>query len=239
MREHMVIDGSGIFFLAIVCLGVPYLAFKSSKRVGAGPLPISRRRFFIQTFFAQLYLFGIALVAAWRNGIDLLAAPPSPLFAWTLAAAFLAVLLAVMWFRWPSRDRESKEKLYRLLPHERRDLPPYFLVCLAAGICEETAYRGVATNLLTRVTGNFVAAILISAVAFALAHVIQGPRAALAVFGIALMAQSVVSMTQSLFPAMAAHAIYDALAGVLVSRRYQRELESAAQQVLSTTTPMR
>ena len=239
MREHMVIDGIGTLFLAIVCLGVPYLAWKSSKRVGSGPLPMSRKRFFIQTIFAQLYLFALALAAAWRNGIDLLAAPPSPLFAWTLAASFLAVLLAVMWFRWPSRDRESKEKLYRLLPHERGDLPLYFLVCLAAGICEETVYRGVATTLLMRVTGNLSAAILISAIVFALAHVIQGWRAALAVFGIALMAHSVVLMTQSLFPAMAAHAIYDAVAGVVMSRRYQRELESAAQHVLSQTTPMR
>jgi len=239
MREHVVIDLSGILFLAIVCFGVPYLAFMSSKRVGSGPLPISRKRFFIQTIFAQLYLFAIALAAAWRNGIDLLIAPPSPLLAWTLAALFLAVLLAVMWFRWPSRDRESKAKLYLLLPHRRSDLPLYFSVSLAAGICEETVYRGVATPLLVRVTGSLVAGILISAIVFALGHVIQGRRAAFGVFGIALMAQSLVLVTQSLFPAMAAHAMYDALAGVLMSRRYQRELESAPQPVLSQTTPMR
>src|SRR5205823_480048 len=126
MREHMVIDAAGILFLAIVCLGVPYLAFQSSRRVGSGPLPISRKRFFIQSIFAQLYLVALALAAAWRNRIgDLFAAPREPLRAWGLAALFLAVLLGVMRWRWPYRGKESKEKLIRLLPRDRNELAPY------------------------------------------------------------------------------------------------------------------
>ena len=229
MREHMVIDASGILFLLIVCLGVPYLAIRSNRRLGTRPLPISRRRFFVQTIFAQIYLFAIAVIAATRNGIDLLAGPGWPLLAWALGAAFLVIMLAVMRLRWPSRDRESKERLYRLLPQDRGDLPLYFLVCLAAGICEETVYRGVAAPLLVRVTDNLVAGVFISAAAFAVAHIVQGRRAALGVFGIALMAQSIVLSTQSLFPVMAAHALYDAIGGVLMSRWCRRELESAPQ----------
>jgi len=225
-----VIEGSGILFLAVVCLGVPYLALRSSRRLGNRPLPISSRRFFIQTILAQLYLFVLAVVAAVRNDVDLLARPASPWLAWSMAAWFLFALLAVMWWRWPQRDRESKEKLYRLLPHDRSELPWYFAVCLAAGVCEETVYRGVTTVLLTQLTGNLVAAILIASVVFALAHVVQGWRSVIAVFGIALMAHSVVLMSQSLFPIMAAHAIYDAIAGVLMPRWYRRELEAAAQQ---------
>jgi membrane protease YdiL (CAAX protease family) len=240
MREHMVIDATGWLFLAVVCLGVPYLALRSNRRLGTRPLPMSRRRFFLQTIFAQLYLVAIAVVAAQRNGIDLLSTPDSPLLAWTLAAAFVGVMLAAMWFRWPSRDRESKERLYRLLPQSRADLPLYFLVSLAAGICEEIVYRGVATTLLDRVTENLVAGVFISAAAFAIAHIVQGKRAAFGVFGVALMAQSIVLITQSLLPAMAAHAAYDAVAGVLMSRRCRRELESAPQpDVLSQTTPIR
>jgi len=236
----MVIDASGWLFLAIVCLGVPYLAIRSNRRLGARPLPMSRRRFFLQTIFAQLYLFVIAIVAAQRNHIDLLSMPESPLLAWTLGAAFFGIMLAVMRFRWPSRDRESKERLYRLLPQNGSDLPLYFLVSLAAGICEETVYRGVATPLLVEVTNNLFAGVLISAAAFAVAHIIQGKRAALGVFGVALMAQSIVLISQSLLPAMAAHAAYDAVAGVLMSRWYRRELESAPQpEVLSQTTPIR
>jgi membrane protease YdiL (CAAX protease family) len=236
----MVIDAVGILFLLVVCIGVPWLAIRSNLRLGTGRLPMSQRRFFIQTVFAQLFLFAIAVLAARKNSIDLLSAPDSPLLAWVLAAVFLAVMLATMWLRWPSRDREAKERLYRLLPQTRRDLPLYFLVSLAAGVCEETVYRGVATTLLTRLTDNLVAGVLISAVAFGLAHIVQGKRAALGVFGVALMAQSIVLVTQSLFPAMAAHAAYDAIARVLMSSWYRREIESAPQpEVLSQTTPIR
>ena len=235
----MVIDASGILFLAIVCLGLPYLAWKSSKRIGSGPIPIPRKRFFIQTILVQLYLLGIALAAAWRNGVDLLARPPAVLRAWLLAALFLAALLGAMRWRWPHRGQESKEKLVRLLPSERGDLPPYFALCLAAGVCEEIVYRGVTTVLLTRITGSLLAAIAIAAVVFALAHVIQGRRATIVVFFIALGAHALVFLTGSLFPVMAVHALYDAIGGVLMSRWYAREVRSAAQQVLSQTTPIR
>src|SRR5437762_12512754 len=129
MRPHMVIAASGIVFLLIICLGVPYLAIKSSRQLGNGPLPMSPRRFFTQSIFAQLYLVAIAIAAAYRNWINLLATPPHPLRAWGLAALFLALLLGVMRWRWPHRDRESKEKLYRLLPHARGDFPLYFGLC--------------------------------------------------------------------------------------------------------------
>lgn len=188
---------------------------------------MSRRRFFIQTIFAQLYLAALAIAAAWRNGIDLLAPPVSPLRSWALAALFVALLLGVMRWRWPDRGQDSKDKLARLLPRERGDLPPYFALCLTAGICEELVYRGVATVLLTRLIGSLLAAIGIAAIVFALAHVIQGWRAAVVIFFIALLAHALVFVTKSLYPAVAAHALYDAVGGVLMSRWYRREIESA------------
>jgi membrane protease YdiL (CAAX protease family) len=219
----MVIDATGVLFLLIVCAGVPYLALRSRRVLDDGPLPMPRRRFFIQTILMQLYLAAIAVVAAWRNGVDLIAPPPSPAGAWGLAALFLAVLLAVMWWRWPHRDRDSKERLMRILPRERGDLPWYFALCATAGVCEEAIYRGVAVALLARVTGALAVAILLASVAFALAHVVQGWRSAVAVFGIALMAHALVLITRSLFPVMAVHAIYDAIAGVMMPRLYARE----------------
>lgn len=235
----MTIEPAGVFFLVVVCLGVPYLAIKSSRRLGSGPLPMATRTFFLQSILAQLYLVVIAVAAAWRNRIPLLVAPPQPLRAWALAALFLAVLLGVMRWRWPHRGQESKDKLYRLLPHARHDFPPYFALCLAAGICEEIVYRGVTAALLQRITGSVAAAVLIAAAVFALAHVVQGRRATMVVFVIALGAHALYLLCGSLFPVMVVHALYDMLAGVLMSRWYERELESAPQQVLSQTTPIR
>ena len=223
----MVIDPSGVLFLAIVCGFVPYAAFKSRRRLGDGPLPISRTRLFVQTIFVQLWLFAIAVVAAMRNGIVLLNAPKRPLLAWGLAAIFLAALLAVARWRWPRRDPASKARLYRMLPHDRRELGPYFAVCAAAGICEEIVYRGATATLLARLTGSMVAAVLIASVVFGLAHVIQGWPSACAIFLIALGAHALVLAGGSLVPVMAAHALYDAIAGVVMPRWYEREHTSS------------
>lgn len=239
LREHVVIEPSGIVFLLIVCIGVPYLAWKTNRRLGGRPLPMSPRRFFLQTIFAQLYLVFLAVFAAVRNGVNLLALPPQPWRAYGLAALFLAILLGVMSWRWPHRDRQSKERVVRLLPRQRSELPLYFALCAAAGICEEIVYRGVTTALLARLTGSLAAAIAIAAVVFALAHVVQGRRATIAIVFIALGAHALVLVTRSLFPVMAAHALYDAIAGVLMPRWYRRELESAPPLDLSQTTPMR
>ena len=225
----MVIDPLGIVFLLIVCLGVPYMAFKSRRLLGAGPLPMTRRRLFIQTIGVQLYLFALALAAAWRNDIGLLAAPRLPLRAWGMAALLLAVLAGVMAWRWPHRDRESKERLYRILPHDASELGPYFALCAAAGVCEEAVYRGVTATLLARVTGSVVAAVLIASIVFALAHIVQGWSSAAVIFGIALAAHALVLLTGSLFPIMAVHAVYDAIAGVLMPRWFEREVISAPQ----------
>jgi membrane protease YdiL (CAAX protease family) len=217
------LEPAAAIFLFFVCLFVPYLAFKSRRRLGDGPLPVSRTRLFVQTIFVQLWLCFLAVMAAVRSGIDLLAAPKRPLLAWGLAAVFLIVLVAVMRWRWPHRDPASKARLYRMLPRERRELAPYYAVCVAAGICEEVVYRGAAAVLLARLTGSMIAAVLIASAVFALAHVIQGWQSAFVIFLIALGAHALVIAGQSLFPVMAAHTLYDAVAGTLMPRWYERE----------------
>lgn len=233
------IDPAGILFLLIVCAGVPYLAWRSRRQLGDGPLPMPRQHFYVQTIVVQLFLFALAVVAAVRNGVGLLAAPRRPLLAWGLAALFLIVLVAVMRWRWPHRDAASKARLYRMLPRDRRELGPYYALCLTAGVCEEVVYRGVAAALLVRITGSVIAAVVIASVVFALAHVVQGWQSAFVIFLIALGVHALVIIGHSLFPVMAAHALYDAIAGTLMPRWYERDVRSAALAVLSQSTLMR
>src|SRR5205807_10375270 len=93
LRLYVVrIDASGILFLVMVCLLVPYAAIQSNRRLGDRPLPFSRTRLFVQTIIVQLWLFGLAVLAAVRNHVDLFVAPKRPLLAWGLAVLLLAVL---------------------------------------------------------------------------------------------------------------------------------------------------
>lgn len=225
----MRIGGFGVALLLLVCFWMPLLAWKSAKRIGSGPLPLSRRRIFTQILVMQFIFFVLAFVAARENDIHLFGLPRSPLRAWAAAALFLVVALGTVRWRWRVKPPMQKARLYSMLPHSRRDLIPYAAVCLAAGIGEEVVYRGVLTPMLMWLTGSFIAGALISAAVFAIAHVIQGWRAVAAVFVIALFAQALVWIAESLIPAMVVHALYDFVLGLLVPRWYARDGYTSAE----------
>ena len=224
------INASVAIYLAFALLWLPYLAWKSTRRIGrSGPISIARRRFFSQVIGTQVFLLFVGGAMAYRNGIDVLRMPQQPLAAWSAAVLFLALILVTLRLRWSSRTPQDKLRLYSMLPHDSGELSLYAVVALSAGVAEEIAYRGVLTTLLTSVTGSLVIATVISAAAFAYVHLVQGWRAVFAIFIIALIAQAVVELGHSLIPMMAVHAAYDLLAGIIVPRWY----ESA-----SATTPI-
>lgn len=211
-----------LLLLLFVCFWLPLLAFKSARILGeSGTIPVSRRRVFFQTIALQLFLFAVAVVSARAHRIRIWRLPPHPLAAWAAAALFLVLALGTVKWRWKTRPEHQKERLYNMLPQRLSELPAFGLVCLAAGVGEEVVYRGATTPLLFFLTGDIMTAALMSALAFAFAHVIQGWRAVIAVFGIGLLMQALVNFSHSLIPAMAVHALYDFMLGILVPRWYR------------------
>jgi membrane protease YdiL (CAAX protease family) len=97
------------------------------------------------------------------------------------------------------------------------------VVSLAAGIAEETAYRGVLVVLLASVTASFVVAALLSAAAFAIVHYPQGAKSVGWVFAIGLVMQALVSATGTLYVAMGVHAVYDVTAAIRAAGRIKAE----------------
>ena len=214
---------SAAMFLVLVGLWLPYLSWRSALQLGDGPLPMSRVAFFVQVIGTQLFLFLAGLLTAWRNAVAVWRAPREPLLSWTAAVLFLAVLLIALKVRWKAKPSPDKRRLYEILPHDRRELRVYVFVAFCAGVAEEVVYRGVFTSLLTRYTGSFLLAGFLSAVVFAVAHSVQGWRAVVAIFGIALLSQWMVSFTGSLLPVMSVHALYDLVAGVVIPKWYARD----------------
>jgi len=88
----------------------------------------------------------------------------------------------------------------------------WLLLSLAAGIAEETAYRGVLVVILSSLTASFLVATVLSAVAFAIVHYPQGKKTMGWVFVLGLVMQAVVAATGTLFVAMGVHAVYDVTA---------------------------
>jgi membrane protease YdiL (CAAX protease family) len=214
---------SAAMFLVLVGLWLPYLSWRSALQLGDGPLPLSRTAFFIQVIGTQLFLFLAGVLTAWRNAIAVWRPPGEPLLSWTAAVVFLAVLLLALKVRWSAKPSPDKRRLYEILPHDRRELRVYVFVALCAGIAEEIVYRGVFTALLTRYTGSLMLAGFVSAIVFAISHSLQGWRAVVAIFGIALLSQWMVSFTGSLLPVMIVHALYDLVAGIAIPRWFVRD----------------
>jgi len=218
----MRIDGFGTALLFFVSVAIPYLVWKTKQRFRGDELPLPRAQFFFQTAIFQVVIYGFALVAASTNGIQLRVFPMVWRKAWP-ALVLLALSLALLKLRWPSRDDADKRRLYAILPHDRRELGPYLVLCLVAGFAEEVIYRGVSFRLLLRLGVTIWGAAAVLSVVFALAHSVQGWRSTIFIGVIAAGFHFIVIYSGALLPAIVAHVAYDAVAGVAIPKWVERE----------------
>lgn len=216
----MRIDGFGAGLLLIVGVAIPYLAWKTKQRFRGDELPMPRAQFFFQTAIFQLILYGFALVAASTNTIRLQLVPLLWWKAWP-ALALLLLALALLKLHWPFRD-DADKRLYSILPHDRRELGPYLVLCVVAAVAEEVTYRGVSYRLLLRLGLSVWAAAAVLSVIFALAHSVQGWRSTIVIAVLASGFHFIVIFSGGLLPAIATHFVYDAVAGIAIPRWMRR-----------------
>lgn len=204
---------AGASFLVVFGIFLPYLAFKSARRVATHPLP-PRKRFFASVI-VQLLIFGV--VAAGTGSLEHIEffppVAPSPA-SWALGAASLALLVLGMRPLWRRRVIERSRRVWLFMPRDGQERALWLASSIAAGISEELVYRGVLTTLLARMTGSVAGAALLSAAVFAVSHYMQGWRSMAIIFGMALLFQSLVWYSGSLYVPMAVHALYDVAAGL-------------------------
>jgi len=215
------VNALGLMLLVFAGVFLPILIIKSARRLGTGPLPISRTRFYRQTIIFQLFIAALAAWTAYTHGILAMPLPQWPLLGWSAAAVMYAVTVLTLKLRWPSRSAASKQRLYDILPHNSGEMVPYVFVCIAAGIAEEFVYRGVMTELAQRLIGIEMVTIVAVSISFAASHATQGLRGMIAVFGIALICHALVLLSQSLIPVMVFHFAYDLTAGMLIPKWFE------------------
>lgn len=168
-------------------------------------------------------VFGVALWASsGRSFTELGLTPPT---GWRLWASVALVLLLAVYQGWAfrvlvrsdeqrGRLREQVTALAAVLPHTRAELRWFASLSATAGFCEEFLYRGYVVWVFTPWLGAWGAAAL-SVPLFALAHLYQGwhgmARTAVAGAGFAL----IVATFESLWPAIALHALIDLGSGAM------------------------
>lgn len=208
-------DPLAMAFLLLVALFIPYLALRSHLSLVRGnPMPPTRRAHRSTLVFLGL----LTALAAWvAHRADIVLFPPvhvDPGLAGA-AGAGVVVMLIIGAVRWRFRSPDSRRRLEALLPRGPADWLTWIMLCLAAGVGEEIAYRAVFHTLLERWTGQWAVAATLGALAFGLAHAVQGLGAMVLTCAIGLALQVLVRASDNLYLAMAAHFTYDLAAGAL------------------------
>jgi membrane protease YdiL (CAAX protease family) len=214
---------AGAVFLFLVTVFLPFAAVRSALRVRAPGGTPTRTQHLVSVFVTQAMGLFVALMAATYEEVDLF---PPPNLGWknlAMAVAFLAPSLGTLPLRWSWRSREEKRRMMWMLPNRTSDLSWWLLVSLVAGVVEEIVYRGVMLQLWERVLGSWWPAVAICAVAFALAHWVQGPRTVAIIVLLAVGNHLVVRASGDLYTAMAIHVTYDLLAGVVLLSLARRD----------------
>jgi membrane protease YdiL (CAAX protease family) len=221
-------------FLVVLFVLMPRAALRSARQLRqaqAEGKPLPRTRIVVSTAFSltimwflsqmnatlmRRSLFDVGTLGARELGIGVLG----------LAVLLLAIPVSRK-LRSPDEDRRRLE--FSIAPRTTREYLTFMLIAVMAGIAEESAYRGVATWILQPILGGLVPAIFLSAMAFGVAHAVQGGKTMAVVIAMALVFHAIVYLTGTLVIAMVVHAVYDGVAGYVAGRRaLQLAAEDAA-----------
>jgi hypothetical protein len=187
-----------------------------------------------------LVAFGVALwMASGRSLASLGLTVPD---GWRLWAAIALLLLLAAYQGWAirilTRSAEQRATLRRqvssltaVLPHTRTELHWFGGVSLTAGFCEEFLYRGYFIWVFAPWVGWWGAAAL-SLPFFAVAHLYQGCNGVLRTGAVGALFTLVVAVFESLWPAIALHALVDIGSGTMawLALRERPETTSGAPQ---------
>jgi membrane protease YdiL (CAAX protease family) len=200
------------YHLAFFGAFIPYLAFKSGRRLGGRPLPPKVKYFSSQIIILTIFFVVSAFVAR-REWIDVFPREVPDARMFVLGTAVLVAFVVLMRPMWRKRVEERSRKAWLFMPRTRQERDLWAGCSLAAGVSEELTYRGVMFVVLWRVTGSALAAALVAAAVFSISHFLQGWKSMTIIFGMALAFQLIAWVSGSLYVGMAVHALYDVTAG--------------------------
>lgn len=166
-----------------------------------------------------LLIGGLAAWAGLRSGmtpgdLGLRAIDPVHGLAWTGA-----VVVVALGFALASRFLGHREAplLERLLPRTGPQRAAFVLLSLSAGVGEEVAFRGFLIPALETASGSIGLAVIVSSMAFGMLHSYQRSAGVLRAGALGVVLAMPLLATGSLYPSIAAHALFDLIAGLLLA----------------------
>jgi len=206
---------AAVYYVCLIGVLIPALCFRSYLKLQAGaPFP-KKPGVYQGTIFVLSCLF-LQAGLIWQSfGLQVFAYYETNWKDAAIGTAFLALFLAVIAPRWKFKSFHERDQVYRMMPQSPTELAWWTMVSFCAGVFEEVIYRGVLFGIFMYWFGSWWVAALLCALAFALAHAIQGWKNMAIIFFMGLAFQGLVLMTGTLYMAMAVHTIYDFIAGAV------------------------
>jgi membrane protease YdiL (CAAX protease family) len=209
--------------LLLILLGAAGLMYFSADRMRAVEHP-NRLTFYFTTiawewFLTAYVLFGVrrhgnllgeVTGAQWKTARDLFRDLGVALVFWIGALLVLGLTASLLQFR------GSRQSLSFLAPEGPAQVTAWILVCVTAGFCEETIFRGYLQKQFVAWTGNAPVGIALSAAIFGVCHIYQGTKAVVVITVYGLMFGILAQWRKSMRPGMMTHALHDSIGGLAV-----------------------
>jgi membrane protease YdiL (CAAX protease family) len=135
-----------------------------------------------------------------------------------IAIAFLMIAAGVLSGLDYFVKTAPNQAIRNLLPQRPIEVVLFLATSLTAGFCEELIYRGYLQRQFTALTHASASGILLQAIAFAVSHGYQGWKFVLLIAVLAGMLGLLAHWRKSLRPGMFAHALQDAVTGIVAAR---------------------
>lgn len=215
-------------FLVVLFVLAPRGALRSARllrQLAASGQPLPRTRVALSTMFSLAVIWVLSVINASSLGRNLFnTAGIGPREIGLGVLAFVVLLGAIPIARAIRTPEEEKRRfVHTLAPRNGWEFALFAAIAVMAGIAEESAYRGVAVWILAPVMGN-VGAMFLAAMAFAVAHAVQGGKSMVLIFAVAALFHALVYFTGTLVIAMLVHTAYDIVAGYAASKRAREVL---------------
>jgi CAAX protease family protein len=148
--------------------------------------------------------------AKWKSFLDFARDVGIAVSFWFAALMVLGATAVVLHFR------GTKESVGFLAPRGLAQIGLWIVVCITAGFCEETIFRGYLQKQFIAWTGSAAAGVVASAVVFGACHIYQGLKPAVVITVYGLMFGILAQWRKSLRPGMMTHALHDTVSGIVV-----------------------
>lgn len=147
--------------------------------------------------------------------IGFFAAPLPPAALWTAALTAAGIGLLFLFRVLGVREAPILEQL---LPATRSDRWLFAVLSLAAGVCEEIAFRGFLLYSLRVATDSSLLAVLLSSGAFGVVHAYQQPAGAIRAALLGALLALPLLFGQPIYVPMLVHTFIDLLSGLWLAR---------------------